>query len=54
MPQLVKGGKWVFGWVVVRAGKKIAVPPEAYREYGFQAGDRAGSASVERTSYHLC
>jgi hypothetical protein len=38
MPQLEKGGKWVFGWVVVRAGKKIAVPPEAYREYSFQAG----------------
>ena len=39
MPQLVKGGKWVFGWVVVQAGKKITVPPEAYREYSFQAGD---------------
>ena len=39
MPQLEKGGKWVFGWVVVRAGKKITVPPEAYREYGFRAGD---------------
>ena len=39
MPQLVKGGKWVFGWVVVRPGKKITVPPEAYREYGFQAGE---------------
>jgi len=39
MPQLAKGGKWVFGWVVVRAGKKITIPPEAYREYGFQAGE---------------
>jgi hypothetical protein len=38
MPQLEKRGKWVFGWVVVQAGKKITVPPEAYREYGFQAG----------------
>jgi hypothetical protein len=38
MPQLVKGGKWIFGWVVVQVGKKIAIPPEAYREYGFQAG----------------
>ena len=26
-------------WVVVQAGKKLAVPPEAYREYGFQAGE---------------
>jgi hypothetical protein len=39
MPQLEKRGKWVFGWVVVQAGKKITIPPEAYREYGFQAGD---------------
>jgi hypothetical protein len=39
MPQLEKGGKWVFGWVVVRDGIKIAVPPEAYREYGFQTGE---------------
>jgi hypothetical protein len=39
MPQLEKGGKWVFGWVVVQPGKKITVPPEAYREYGFQAGE---------------
>ena len=37
MSQLGKGGKWVFGWVVVRAGKKITVPPEAYSEYGFRA-----------------
>jgi hypothetical protein len=39
MPQLEKRGKWVFGWAVVQAGKKITVPPEAYHEYGFQAGD---------------
>ncbi len=38
MPQLEKRGKWVFGWVVVQPRKKIAIPPEAYREYGFQAG----------------
>jgi hypothetical protein len=39
MPQLVKGGKWVFGWVVVRPRNKITIPPEAYREYGFQVGE---------------
>ena len=39
MPQLAKGGKWVFGWVIVGSGGEISVPPEAYREYGFQAGD---------------
>ena len=39
MPQLVKGGKWVFGWVVVGADGRLPLPPEAAEEYGFEAGD---------------
>ncbi len=39
MPQLVKGGKWVFGWVVVGPGGAIQIPPAAYTEYGFQPGE---------------
>lgn len=35
MPQLEKGGKWVFGWVVVNTYLKFQIPPEAYDEYGF-------------------
>ena len=38
MPQLVKGGKWVFGWVLVGSQGELAIPPEAWDEYGFQAG----------------
>jgi len=38
MPQLVKGGKWVYGWVVVDEGREIAIPPEARHEYGFEPG----------------
>ncbi len=41
MPRLVKGAKWTFGWVVVGPDRQIAIPPEAWREYGFQAGDAA-------------
>jgi hypothetical protein len=33
MPQLVKGGKYAFGWSRVGDGGEIAVPPEALREY---------------------
>jgi hypothetical protein len=40
MPQLVKGGKWVFGWCVVGPAGQIQIPPEAYAEYGFQTGER--------------
>lgn len=36
MPQLAKGGKWVFGWVIVGQDREIRVPPEAWLEYGFQ------------------
>lgn len=57
MPQMNKGGKWVFGWCLVSAGGEIQIPPAAYAEYGFQPGDaliylcgsrRSGGFSVGR------
>jgi hypothetical protein len=39
MPQLVKGAKWVFSWVIVGPRGELTIPPEAWDEYGFQAGD---------------
>jgi hypothetical protein len=27
MPRLVKGGKWVYGWVVVGPGLTLPIPP---------------------------
>ncbi|MBN1856642.1 MAG: hypothetical protein JW846_06805 [Dehalococcoidia bacterium] len=41
MPQLEKGGKWVFGWVIVGADRRIRIPQEAWSEYGFEAGQDA-------------
>lgn len=41
MPRLVKGAKWTFGWAIVGPGREIVIPPEAWDEYGFQAGDEA-------------
>lgn len=41
MPQLEKGGKWVFGWVTVCADRRIEIPGDAWAEYGFQQGDEA-------------
>ncbi|KPL78699.1 hypothetical protein ADN00_05480 [Ornatilinea apprima] len=38
MPQLEKGGKWVFGWSIVGVGGEIAIPPAAFSEYGFRVG----------------
>ena len=39
MPQLVRGGKWVFGWVTVGPVGELTIPPAAWDEYGFQVGD---------------
>jgi hypothetical protein len=50
MTQLEKGGKWVFGWVVIRAGKRMVVPPEAYCEYGFRVGDEIAFTRGSRAS----
>ena len=57
MPQMNKGGKWVFGWCVVGSDGEIRIPPEAFIEYGFCPGEpilylrgsrRSGGFSVGR------
>jgi len=49
MPQLVKGGKWVFGWAIVGPQGELGIPPAAWVEYGFQAGEEATFLSGSRT-----
>ena len=39
MPQLSKGGKWVFGWAIVGPDKDILIPRAAFQEYGFHQDD---------------
>jgi hypothetical protein len=41
MPRLEKGGKWVYGWVIVSSDYTLPIPPAAWRKYGFRAGDEA-------------
>ncbi len=50
MPQLVKGGKWIFGLTEVGHTGRIAVPPDAAEEYGFSPGDRLITMSASRSS----
>ena len=38
---MVKGAKWTYGWVVIGPDREISIPPEAWREFGFRAGDEA-------------
>ena len=50
MPQIAKGGKWVFGWVIIGPRGEIPIPPEAYLEYGFQPGESVIFIEGSRTS----
>jgi hypothetical protein len=50
MPQLVKGGKWVFGWVIVGRHRELVIPSEAWEEYGCQPEEEAVFLPGSRTS----
>ncbi|MEJ2209966.1 MAG: hypothetical protein P8129_13120 [Anaerolineae bacterium] len=50
MPQLVKGGKWVFGWAIVGPGRVVIIPPQAWDEYGFQVSDEVTFIAGSRRS----
>jgi hypothetical protein len=50
MPQLVKGGKHVFGWSRVRETGHIVVPPEAVAEYRLAEADPLLLLPGSRTS----
>lgn len=50
MPQLAKGGKWVFGWSAVSGNGTIIIPPEAFNEYGFHDGEDVILMSGSKTS----
>lgn len=50
MPQLVKGGKWVFGWVMVGSRMEVQIPPDAFEEYGFKTGDKVFLLRGSRSS----
>ena len=39
MPQLVKRGKYVFGWSRIENDSKIKIPQEAVEEYSFKTGE---------------
>jgi hypothetical protein len=41
MPRLVKGAKCTYGWVDVGREGEITIPPQAWREFGFRAGEVA-------------
>jgi hypothetical protein len=50
MPQLVKGGKYIFGWVCIHPDGRIRIPDEAFYEYGFRRGEKIIILSGSKTS----
>ena len=50
MPQIVKGGKYVFGWSKVGIQGKIKIPPEAFKEYNLSLDKSAILFSGSKTS----
>jgi hypothetical protein len=50
MPQLEKGGKFVFGWSRVREDNSLALSEEAVQEYGLAKVDRVFLMSGSKTS----
>ena len=50
MPQIVKGGKYLFGWSKVGNNGKIKIPPEAYKEYNLKLDKCAILFSGSKTS----
>ena len=50
MPQLARGGKYVYGWSEVSEGGRFAVPKEAMDEYGLKEHDKVILMSGSRRS----
>ena len=50
MPQLSKGGKYVFGWSRVREDGGIRIPDEAMREYHLKLNEEVVLMSGSKTS----
>ena len=50
MPQLVKGGKYIFGWSKVGNQGKIKIPPEAFQEYNLSLDKSVILFSGSKTS----
>lgn len=40
MPQLVKGGKYIFGWTVIGKNFNVRIPDETYEEYKLDKTDK--------------
>lgn len=54
MPQLSKGGKFVFGKSLIRADRSIRFPPQAAEEYGIASEGRVYLFSGSKSTGGFC
>jgi hypothetical protein len=50
MPQLAKGGKYVYGWSLINVNRRIHIPDEAFNEYNFEMSEKVILMSGSKTS----
>jgi len=50
MPQLVKGGKYIFGWTILNDDLRIRIPDETFEEYKFAESGNLIIISGSKTS----
>ena len=50
MPQIAKGGKYIFGWSIVRDNGIIVIPDEAAQEYHLEPDEKLLLISGSKTS----
>lgn len=50
MPQITRGGKYIFGWSLVRENGIVIVPDEAVQEYQLEPGEKVLLISGSKTT----
>ncbi|MDU1889589.1 MAG: hypothetical protein E6767_02765 [Dysgonomonas sp.] len=50
MPQLTKGGKFVFGWCIIREDLTVTLPEQTIQEYGIEKVNRLFLISGSKTT----
>jgi len=54
MPQIGKGGKYVFGWSEIGPGGRVRIPPEAFTEYSMAQAGRIIVFSGSKQTGGIC
>ena len=54
MPQMNKGGKFIFGWSALRENGAVRLPDQAAAEYGLEAGGRVYLFTGSKSTGGFC